>query len=261
MPSVMLDLFVFLLGLCVGSFLNVCVYRLPREESVVTPPSHCPACKQLISWYDNIPLLSFILLRGKCRKCAAPISFRYFFIELMTGLAVLGSFRYFGWTGQAAAAIVFLVILLGISATDLEHRIIPDEMSLSGIALGILFSAAFPILQHEQHYLRSALASAIGILAGGGIIYATGVFGEFVFKKESMGGGDVKLMGMIGAFLGWQYVLIVFFLAPVLALPIGLYMKIKYKADYIPYGPFISLAAVVVLFFGEPILRSFFFIT
>ncbi len=254
------DLFMLLMGFCVGSFLNVCIHRFLRGESIVFPGSYCPQCKHPIAWYDNIPLVSFIVLNGKCRHCAKPISPRYFFIELLTGLAFVGSIHYFGWTAQGASGIVFLTLLLGMSAADLEEQIIPDEMSLSGVLLGLLFSFTFPILHHETVHWRGLLQSAFGILAGGGIIYATGVFGELIFKKESMGGGDVKLMAMIGAFLGWKNIIIIFFLAPIIALPIGLYARFGKKEEYIPYGPFLSLAAVIILFFGEFLLRHFFYI-
>ncbi len=253
------DLFLFWTGLCIGSFMNVCIHRFLREESVVAPRSYCPTCRKPIAWYDNIPLLSYIVLGGRCRKCGASISIRYFFIELLTGLTFLGSVHYFGWTAQAASSMVLLTLLLAISAADLEEQIIPDEMSLSGITFGLIFSTSFPILQHETNHLYGFLQSLFGAFLGGGVIYATGVFGELVFKKESMGGGDVKLMAMMGAFLGWKSALFVFFLAPVIALPIGLYVKFAKKEDYIPYGPFLSLAGVVVLFFGEPILRMIFY--
>ena len=141
-PSWLLDIYILLTGFCVGSFLNVCIYRFLREESIVFPGSHCPTCKKPIEWYDNIPLISFIILGGKCRKCDATISPRYFFIELLTGLVFIGSIHYFGWTARAGSGIVFLTLLLGISAADLEEQIIPDEMSLSGIIFGLLFSSS-----------------------------------------------------------------------------------------------------------------------
>ncbi len=252
------DIFIVCFGLCVGSFLNVCIHRFLREESIVWPGSYCPACRKPIAWYDNIPLLSFIVLSGKCRNCEAPISPRYFFVEFLTAFAFLGSVHYFGWTVHAAASIVFLTLLLGVSAADLEERIIPDEMSFAGMAAGLLFSVGFPALHHTVNHWHALGFSFLGLLMGGGLIYAIGVFGELVFKKESMGGGDVKLMAMMGAFLGWQNVALVFFLAPILALPIGLYVKFKKKEDYIPYGPFLSLAGAIVLFFGDFVLRLFF---
>lgn len=275
MVSVEIDLILLGFGLCIGSFLNVCIHRFLRGESIVSPGSYCPACRKPIAWYDNIPLLSFIILGGKCRKCGAPISPRYFFVELLTGLIFVGSVHYFGMTAQAAASIVMLTLLLGMSAADLEERIIPDEMSLSGILFGLMFAFAFPVLHIEQfpgsdffpkifgwdesNRWAGLFMSFFGGFIGGGIIYATGVFGELVFRKESMGGGDVKLMAMVGAFLGWQKIILVFFLAPLLALPIGLYVKFVKKEDYIPYGPFLSLSAVIVLFFGDLIFRFFFF--
>lgn len=256
--SVFDDLVLLLFGLCVGSFLNVCIHRFLRGESIITPRSYCPACKKQIAWYDNIPLVSFIILGAKCRQCGASISPRYFFIELLTALSFIGSIHYFGWTAEGASSIVFLTILLGASAADLEERIIPDEMSLSGILLGLLFSFTFPSLHLEEKHWLGLLQSFLGMLAGGGLIYAIGIFGEMVFKKESMGGGDVKLMAMMGAFLGWKSVVMVFFLAPIIALPIGLYVKYLKKEDYIPYGPFLSLAGVIVLFFGDFLFRFFF---
>lgn len=259
MPSELFDLFIFVFGLIVGSFLNVCIHRFPRDESIVYPGSHCPGCNKPVAWYDNIPLLSYMLLRAKCRHCKIKISSRYFFIELITGIAFLASVRFFGWTGQAAASACFLALLLGMSATDMEHQIIPDEFSLGGIVLGFGFSVAFPILHHESTIPRAILMSVAGALVGGGAIYLTGIFGEFVFKKESMGGGDVKLMAMMGAFVGWKGVLLVYFLSPLLALPLGIYVKFRKREDYIPYGPFLSLAGVVVLFFGEFLLRNLFF--
>ena len=171
----------------------------------------------------------------------------------------LGSIHYFGWTAWGAASIVFLTLLLGMSAADLEERIIPDEMSLSGILLGLLFSFTFPMLHYKAIHWQGLLQSVFGVLMGGGLIYATGIFGEILFKKESMGGGDVKLMAMMGSFLGWKSIVIVFFLAPMLALPMGLYMKFKKKEEYIPYGPFLSLAGVIVLFFGEFLFHYFFY--
>ncbi|MBI4388110.1 MAG: prepilin peptidase [Candidatus Omnitrophica bacterium] len=258
MHSVANDLILLIFGLCVGSFLNVCIHRFLRGESIVTPRSYCPACRKPIAWYDNIPLFSFIILGGKCRKCTVPISPRYFFIELLTGLAFVGSIHYFGWTAEGAASIVFLTFLLGMSATDLEERIIPDEMSLPGIMIGLLFSLSFPVLQQEASRWQGLLQSFFGMVAGGGMIYAAGVFGELLFRKESMGGGDIKLMAMVGAFLGWKEAILVFFLAPILALPIGLYMKFQKKEDYIPYGPFLSLAGVIILFFGDFLIRFFF---
>ncbi|PIQ85631.1 MAG: prepilin peptidase [Candidatus Omnitrophica bacterium CG11_big_fil_rev_8_21_14_0_20_45_26] len=258
MQSWVPDVFLFLWGIFVGSFLNVCVHRFLKEESIIAPRSYCPNCRKSIAWYDNIPLISYILLGGRCRNCHLPIAMRYFFVELLTGLIFLGSVRYFGWTAQGGASIVLLTLLLGISAADLEEQIIPDEMSLSGILLGWLFSVTFPTLQSETSRWMALGQSFLGALVGGGMIYLTGVFGQFVFRKESMGGGDVKLMAMLGAFLGWANVLMVFFIAPFLALPIGLYVKFKKKEEYIPFGPFLSLGGVLVLFFGEPLIRIFF---
>ncbi len=238
----------------------MCIYRLPRQESIVFPGSHCIHCNHKLNWHDNIPFLSFILLGGRCRFCARPISFRYFTVEFLTASLLLILYVFFGlsakffvWSALAAALIVSTFI-------DFEHQIIPDFITLPGMVLGLLASFAFPSIQGENTHLASFTSSFIGLLAGGGSIYAMGVFGKLVFRKEAMGGGDVKLMAMIGAFLGWKLALLTFFIAPFFGSAVGVVVKIREKKDIIPYGPYISLAAIVSMLWGGRILEYLFFV-
>lgn len=255
MHFLIVDVFVFILGTVFGSFLNVCIYRLPLEQSIVWPGSHCPSCKKPIRWHDNVPILSFISLRGRCRDCQASISPRYAVIELATGIAFLWIWARFGWTLEGLVALVLFSALLVVSAVDLEHQIIPDEISLGGLILGLLASVFLPFLHGHAVWWRSLLASAAGALAGGILVYGTGVLGTLVFRKEAMGGGDVKLMAMLGAFLGWQKIVLAFLLAPVLALPMALFLKFAKRMEVIPYGPFLSLAGWIGFIWGDALIR------
>ncbi len=245
----------FLLGSIVGSFLNVCIVRLPHERSVVFPASHCVHCKKPIQWCDNIPLVSYLLLAGACRHCKKKISFRYFLVELITAITFLLFYKYFGLT---AILIPYLVMVSGfIVATfvDFEHRIIPDEVSIGGMIAGVIFSALIPQLHGQDIFWKGALWSIVGLLAGGGSIYLMGLLGDIIFKKESMGGGDVKLMAMVGAFMGWKLAILTFFLAPFFGAIYGLAEKIRTKESTIAYGPFLVLGALLSLFKGDEILR------
>ena len=253
----MIAVLIFIFGSMIGSFLNVCIYRIPRDESLVFPGSRCTVCKKHIEWYDNIPLLSYVLLRGKCRSCKAGISPRYFFVELISALCFLilfinFNFSYMFWI---YSSLVFSLIV--VTFIDLEFQIIPDRISLVGIFLGIILSIIFPGLQSAFTWQRAFFNSILGALTGGGIIYLTGVLGQLAFKKESMGGGDVKLMAMLGAFLGWKTAVLIFFLAPFFGAPVGIYMKFVKKEDIIPYGPYISLASFVAIVWGHKILSLF----
>ena len=251
----MVYLLVVIFGLIIGSFLNVCIYRTPRNESLAYPGSRCTSCKKPIPWYDNIPLLSYLMLRGRCRVCHEKISFRYFAVELISALCFLIIFmnfrlNYIFWIYSLLTASLIVVTFI-----DLEFQIIPDRISIVGIFIGIILSIIFPGLQSAFTWQRALLNSIIGALAGGGLIYLTGVLGQLAFKKESMGGGDVKLMAMIGAFLGWKMAMLIFFLAPFFGAPIGIYVKLIKKEDIIPYGPYISLASFVAMVWGYKILR------
>ncbi|MDD5680648.1 MAG: prepilin peptidase [Candidatus Omnitrophica bacterium] len=246
------------MGSIVGSFLNVCIYRLPRGESLVFPSSHCVYCNHNIYWFDNIPFFSYIFLRGRCRFCRRPISPRYFLVELLTALLWLTLFMVFGLTpkffctGALASALVISTFI------DFEFQIIPDVITISGMLAGLIAAVLFPSILAEPTWKKALLNSFLGVIAGGGSTYLIGVLGKMAFKKDAMGGGDVKLMGMIGAFLGWKFALLVFFIAPFFGSFIGIILKIRNKVDIIPYGPYISLATIIVIFWGAKILNYLF---
>jgi leader peptidase (prepilin peptidase)/N-methyltransferase len=254
-PDWALWLWQFAVGCCVGSFLNVVIYRLPREQSLVRPRSRCPHCRHSIAWHDNIPLLSFALLGARCRHCRAPIRWRYPLVEAATGLATVGVLHRFGMGPVGWIYAAFVWALIAVSVIDYDYQIIPDEISLGGIVVGLVLSFLVPWLHGTDSRLWALGRSVIGVLAGGGVLYLTALLGDAIFKKESMGGGDIKLLGMAGAVLGWKPVLLAFFVSPMLALVPGLFVLFFKKSHVIPYGPFLSLGLVVSLFWGDTILR------
>ena len=255
----MLQFVVFVVGACVGSFLNVCIYRLEKGVSIIRPRSYCPDCRHPLAWYDNIPLLSYLILRGRCRYCRKPISFRYFTVELLTAGIFLLFLHYFGLTVPFFIFISLVSALIVATFIDIKARIIPDEISLPGMGIALLVSFSYPALQGTGSHIQALLYSLLGLIVGGGVIYLTGLLGDFMFKKESMGGGDVKLLAMIGAFVGWKLALLTFFVAPLFGAVVGIILKIKNKTDTIPYGPFISLAAIISIIWGEEIIRRILF--
>lgn len=258
-----MSLFMFILGAIVGSFLNVCIVRMPHEKSVVTPRSHCVHCKKQLLWYDNIPFVSYILLKGRCRFCGEKISPRYFFVELVTAVTFVAFYQCYGLSALLPAYLTMVCGFIVATFVDFEHRIIPDEISVGGMAAGLLFSLFVPQLHNVasgggtviEVHLKSLGLSVLGGLAGGGAIYAMGLLGDFLFKKESMGGGDVKLMAMVGAFLGWKLAILTFFLAPFFGAIYGIVEKIRTKETAIAYGPFLVGGALISLFWGEAIIR------
>ncbi len=250
-----LELFVFIFGALVGSFLNVCIVRMPKEQSVIFPRSHCVHCQRMIPWFDNIPFVSFLLLRGRCRFCHSKISIRYLIVEFTTAVLFVIFYRHFGLTLECLAYLLMLCGLLVATFVDIEHRIIPDEISIGGMVAGFVLSCLLPSLQSTDSHFVSALRSFLGILVGGGTIYAMGLIGDFIFKKESMGGGDVKLLAMVGAFLGWQMALLTFFISPFFGAVAGIIVKIRTKESIIPYGPFLALGALISLFWAPSIIQ------
>jgi len=260
-------IFVFIFGSCIGSFLNVCIHRMPLGESVVWPSSHCPKCKKRIPSYDNIPFISYILLGGKCRFCHKRIPLRYPLVELLTAAMFVVLFNHFGFSYDFFVYVFFASGLIVATFVDMDHRIIPDEISVGGLILGFVLSSVKGFhLKPMGLGLAPMFDSFLGIIIGGGIIYLTGFLFDLVYFKllkrppiqgetESMGGGDVKLLAMIGAFLGWQKAVITFFIAPFFALIIGVINLVTKKEHTIPFGPFLSLAAIVSIFWADKIIR------
>jgi len=237
-------------GLAVGSFLNVVIYRLPRKMKFIMERSICPNCANRLKWYHNIPLLSFLFLRGKCAFCQARISLRYPLVELLCGLFFVYLYWQYGASFTMASYAVLAVMLLVIFFIDLDHQIIPDVVSLPGIGIGLAFS-----LLPEGIGILPAL---IGMLVGGGSLYAIALLGDWLFKKESMGGGDIKMAAMLGAFLGWQKVLFVFMASAVIGLVVSVVVmffsaRVR-ETRMIPFGPFLALAAAVAVLYGELII-------
>ena len=266
-----IKIFIFILGSLVGSFLNVCIYRLPREQSIIKPRSHCPQCKKPIFWYDNIPLVSYFILRGRCRFCKQKISFGYFLVELITASVFLAFYIRYGLSFDFIFYTLFVCALIIATFVDIAHRIIPDQISVGGIVIGFILSGFRGLNLAPFSFNRwPVLDSLLGIIIGGGIIYLTGKSFDLVYFKllkkppidgetESMGGGDVKLLAMIGAFLGWKIVILTFFLAPFFGAVVGIISLIMRKGHTIPYGPFLSLAAFISLLWADIIFRLILF--
>ncbi len=237
---------IFVLGLCLGSFLNVCIYRLPLGKSLVSPGSSCPKCGNPIRFYDNIPVLSYIILRGKCRACKANVSLRYPLVELLTGMLAVVIWIRFGWHIQAVFFFFFCACLLVITFIDIDHRIIPDIISLPGIIIGLAAAPFFGQISWQ--------GSLAGVITGGGCLLAVALVYKALTGKEGMGGGDIKLLAMIGAFTGWKGVLFTVFVASATGTVIGLILMIKAGKNMkfaVPFGPFLAVGAITYVFFGN----------
>lgn len=244
---------VFIFGLVVGSFLNVCIYRIPQGMSIVKPSrSICPKCGRMIRWYDNIPVISFLVLRGRCRYCGEPISVRYPLVELLTAAIFTLLLKRYGLTVELAGYCFMSAMLIAISFIDLSHYIIPNRITLPGIALGLIFGAGLMLVHHRPSMLVNRV---VGLLVGGMVILVMGLIGSLIFRREAMGMGDVKLMAMIGAFMGfYPHTLLVILISAVMGSVVGGGYMLARKAGLkspIPYGPFLSAAAVISLFWGE----------
>ena len=241
-------IFAGLFGLVFGSFFNVCIYRIPQGKSIAWPASFCPHCKTHIRWFDNIPVLSYIFLLGKCRACKKPISMQYPLVELLTAiLTVLFVYRYgiTVWTFGVLLAVYFLIIL---SVIDLQLMIIPDRFSLGLIVLGLAFAWCNP--NFTGVWWQKELWSLVGAGAGLFGVLAIALLGTWIFKKEAMGGGDVKLMAGVGAFVGWQGVITTVIFGSFFGLVYAVFLMIfkgKKGSDAIPFGPFLSLGALINL--------------
>ena len=249
----LIELTAFLFGLCVGSFLNVCIWRLPESKSVVRPRSMCPKCGYMIPFYDNIPILSYVWLRGKCRKCGVGISPRYPLVELMSGLFAFCTVIRFGLTPEAAVYYVFISTLIVVTYIDIDHQIIPDMISLPGIPIFFLASFALPDM--------SAADSLLGLLAGGGSLWLVAWAYNLATGKEGMGGGDIKLLAMIGALIGWRGVFFTIFAASLTGTLVGTAAMLASRKDFktrIPFGPFLAIGAISYIFMGNALIFWYF---
>ena len=239
-----------LFGLVFGSFLNVCIVRLPNEDpkarSLVRPPSSCPKCHREIAWYDNIPVASWLLLRGKCRWCREPISPQYILIELLVGALWLGTALLYGATPRMLDGCVLGTILLGIAIIDARHYVIPDELSYGGLVVGLalaLFGGAGGLLN-----------ALVGAAVGWALLWVVRTAGGYVLKQEAMGWGDVKMLAMIGAFVGWKGVLLTVFLGALAGSAIFLPLQLAGKKRLVPFGVFLAVGGAVTFLFRDPIL-------
>ncbi|MEW5948767.1 MAG: prepilin peptidase [Thermodesulfobacteriota bacterium] len=233
-------------GLSIGSFLNVLIYRLPLGRSIIRPGSACPNCGAGIRWYDNIPVLSYLLLLGECRRCQSRISLRYPLIELATGLLSLAIFFRYGVSWACLFYFIFVAALIAIIFIDFDHQIIPDIITYPGIIAGFISSLILPNITYRD--------SLIGIILGGGILYLIALGYLILAKREGMGGGDIKLLAMIGAFLGWQALPFTILVSALLGSVVGIIAIIKTGKDArmaIPFGPFLSIGAMLYLFWGK----------
>jgi leader peptidase (prepilin peptidase) / N-methyltransferase len=263
-------------GLIIGSFLNVCIYRIPRHESIVFPGSHCPGCGQAVRPYDNIPILSYLWLQGRCRFCRQRISLQYPLVELAAGLAFYACTAKWGITPPAFVNSLFLAVILVLIFTDYHHQILPDVLTLPGLAAGILLSPfqADSLLRDGSDFLAFNLAvwvhptnaeavlpwagSLLGALVGGGTLFLVGMGYQLLRKRQGLGIGDMKMMAMVGAFLGWRPALLVIFAGSFLGSVVGLFLILfggRTLQTKLAFGTFLGAASIVVLFYGSALLR------
>jgi len=272
----MMSVLSFVWGACIGSFLNVCIYRIPKEGlSIVAPRSYCPSCNKTIPWYLNIPLVSWLMLRGRCRFCRARISPRYILVELLT--AILFLLAWLKWSactccprplGLAAVLdgklvpmywLVIWGLVLG-TFVDFDEMIIPDRVTLGGIIAGFICSALAPSLHGQDTWLKGLMFASLGMAIGWGLLWSMGAIGKLILKKDAMGFGDVKLMGAVGAFFGWRAVLFVIFVSSLTGSIVGIALvlaKRKEMQGKIPYGPYIALATLIWLFWGPTLWNMY----
>ncbi|MFC2074674.1 prepilin peptidase [Bdellovibrionota bacterium] len=244
--------FAVLFGLVMGSFGNVCIYRLPEKKSIIRPGSHCPKCKSKIAWYDNIPLLSFIFLGARCRNCKEKISFVYPAVELAVALFAVACLYRFGWNLASLLNFIFCWALVVIIFIDLRHRIIPNVITFPGVVIGLIGSAT--VLEH------SFLDGLLGAFLGGFLFWFVGQIYFWVTKRVGLGGGDIKLMAVVGAFLGFQNMVLTLGLSSIMGALFGVYLiiiKRKSSQYALPFGPFIAAGAMIALFFGWEIIEMY----
>lgn len=270
------NIFVVLFGSCVGSFLNVCIYRLPQDKSIVRPRSFCPGCKTPIKWYDNIPILSFVMLRGRCRQCRSKIALRYPVVEILTALIFLVLYLYFGLSWEFAKFILFFCLLILVSFIDIDYHAIPAYLCVIGICAGLGFSIPPSLRAFEagivEVYAIPIVVALRNLIFGFGFAYLFKFFGDVFIElylnfrkkesiegeRESLGLGDVDFLGMVSVFLGIKAAILVFFLAPFFAIIYSVIALMFKRSHLIPYLPYLSLAAAAVFFWGDKILRFIF---
>lgn len=242
----------FILGALLGSFANVIIYRMPAGESIVSPRSHCRGCKRVVAWYDNIPIFSFLILRGKCRHCKVSFSWRYPLVELLMASVFAGLFLYLGWSFFLIEALVFAFGLVTASFIDFDHMILPDVFTLSGIVIGLLGAAVNPE--------RSLVDAILGVVVGGGFLWAISAIYFLLRKQEGMGGGDIKLLAWIGAVLGWQSIPFVILTSSLIGTIVGFIVMSRTKGGMqtaIPFGPYLALGALFFIFGGSELGKAY----
>lgn len=241
---------IVLFGLAIGSFLNVCIHRLPSDKSIVRPGSHCPKCGEPIRSRDNIPVLSYLLLKGRCRNCGQRISFRYPVVEVASALMLVLVYMKFGPTIEFFGYGYFCLALLVIFFTDIDKRIIPDRVIYPSLVLGLIFTAL----------TREIVSGLLGMVLGFCVLFFVGWLGRLIFKKEAMGGGDIKMAAVVGIFLGWKLLLVSLFLSVVLGAVVGaaiMALRGKKGGSEIPFGSFIAVGSIISLFWGAQLIRIY----
>jgi leader peptidase (prepilin peptidase)/N-methyltransferase len=247
-------IFLTVAGAAIGSFLNVLIYRIPEGQSIIFPSSRCPRCTHSIRFYDNIPIISYLILKGRCRDCHEKISLRYPLVETITALLSMFLFWKFGLSTKYLFSFIFTCALIVITFIDLDHQIIPDVITLPGIPVFFLIAISFmgiPVLE-----------ALLGILIGGGCLFAIAFIYELITKREGMGGGDIKLLALLGAFLGWKSLFFILFVSSLLGAVVGVSVMIARGKDMkyaVPFGPFLSIAAVAYLFVGIDVMNFLYF--
>lgn len=247
-------IFLTVVGAAIGSFLNVLIYRIPAGQSIVFPSSRCPKCAKSIRFYDNVPIISYLVLRGRCRDCHEKISLRYPFVEAITALLSMFLFLKFGLSAHYLFSFAFTCALIVITFIDLDHQIIPDVITLPGIPIFFLTAIFFMGIPFIE--------ALLGILIGGGCLFAIAFLYEIITKREGMGGGDIKLLAMLGAFLGWKSLFFILFVSSLLGAIVGISVMIGRGKDMkyaVPFGPFLSIAAVAYLFVGIDVMNYLYF--
>ena len=248
------------LGLIFGSFANVCIYRMPRNMSVIKPNSHCTSCNAFIKWYDNIPILSYIFLKGKCRKCKSKISIKYPLVEFSCGVLFVSMYYLYGFVFMLIPFCLLVFSLLVTTIIDFEFKIIPDEISFMLMIVG--FATSFFNLNLGETVGQRVLHSFLGFLVGGGSLFVIAVIGKLIFKKDAMGGGDIKVMAGIGTFIGWDKALFAIFVASLFGSIVGIiliiYKKIERKQE-IPFGPYLAVSSFLTLFLSPQMIINYLF--